>query len=133
LAIGQGAFQRMREASLALYAGTMDFCALHALTGCHWLRMIMPVAPALDPALRYFWQCIAALYPKIGFPDLPKAETLDAWRNAPCPDWEEIAAAAVRSDDEHDLSLVFSAREEGSFYGDRLYQVLAARRMNLIA
>ena len=83
--------------------------------------------------LRYFWQAIAALYPKLGFPDLPSAETLEAWRRQPCPDWPEIAAAAVRSDDEHDLSLVFSAREEHRKFGDRLYQVVAARRIQLIA
>ncbi len=133
LAIRPDTYQRVRKASLALYAGTMDFCALHALTGCHWLRLIAPLTPDPDLALRYFWQSIAALYPKIGFPDLPDAETLEAWRRAPCPDWEEIAAAAVKSDDEHDLSLTFSAREEGRLYGDRLYQVVAARRLNLIA
>ena len=133
LSVGPNTARRMREASLALYAGTMDFCALHALTGCHWLRLLQPVAP--DPAvmLRYFWQAIAALYPKLGFPDLPSAETLEAWRRQPCPDWPEIAAAAVRSDDEHDLSLVFSAREEHRKHGDRLYQVVAARRIQLIA
>jgi hypothetical protein len=133
LSIGPETFQRVRKASLALYAGTMDFCALHALTGCHWLRLIAPVAPDPDLALRYFWQCIAALYPKFGFPDLPDAETLETWRRAPCPDWEQIAAAAVKSDDEHDLSLVFSAREEGALYNDRLYQVVAARRIRLTA
>jgi hypothetical protein len=132
LAIGPETFEQVRAASLALYAGTMDFCALHALTGCHWQRLIRPVNPAPDLALRYFWQAIAALYPKIGFPDLPSAATLDDWRHAPAPDWPEIAAAAARSNDEHDLSLVFSAREECKVYGDRLYQVVAARRMNLI-
>jgi hypothetical protein len=133
LQIGPDTFQRARKASLALYAGTMDFCALHALTGCHWLRLIAPVTPDPDMALRYFWQSIAALYPKIGFPGLPDAQTLDAWRHGPCPDWPEIAAAAVKSDDEHDLSLAFSAREEWRTYGDRLYQVAAARRVKLIA
>ena len=132
LAIGPGAFDKVREASLALFAGTEDFCALHALTGCHWLRLLHPVLPDPDLALRYFWQAIAALYPKIGFPDLPAKDTLDAWRNLACPDWPEIEAAAVRSNDEHDLSLAFSAREEGRFYGDRLYQVVAARRLQLI-
>jgi hypothetical protein len=132
LEIGPDAFQKVRAASLALFAGTMDFCALHALTGCHWLRLLHPVLPEPDLALRYFWQAIAALYPKIGFPDLPSQETLDAWRNCPCPDWAEISAAAVRSNDEHDLSLVFSAREEWKHYGDRLYQVVAARRIGLI-
>jgi hypothetical protein len=133
LAIGPDTPRRAREASLALYAGTMDFCALHAVTGCHWLRMIAPIAPDPGLALRYFWQAIAALYPKIGFPDLPVAEALDAWRRLPCPDWPEIEAAAVRSDDEHDLSLVFSAREEWKAFGDRLYQVVAARRIGMIA
>jgi hypothetical protein len=132
LAIGPDTFARTRAASLALYAGTMDFCALHAVTGCHWLRLIGSVTPDPDLALRYFWQAIAALYPKIGFPDLPTAEMLDAWRQLPCPDWPQIEAAAVRSDDEHDLSLVFSAREEWKMFGDRLYQVVAARRVQLI-
>jgi hypothetical protein len=133
LAIGPDALARARAASLALYAGTMDFCALHAVTGCHWLRLIEPVAPDPGLALRYFWQAIASLYPKIGFPDLPDAATLDGWRRLACPDWREIEAAAVRSDDEHDLSLVFSAREEFGLVGDRLYHVVAARRMRLIA
>jgi hypothetical protein len=132
LAIGPDTFQRTRQASLALYAGTMDFCALHALTGCHWLRLIRPVTPDPDVALRYFWQAIAALYPKIGFPDLPTSAMLEEWRNLACPDWPTIEAAAVRSNDEHDLSLVFSAREEWKTYGDRLYQVVAARRVQLI-
>jgi len=132
LAIGPDTLKRVAAASLALYAGTMDFCALHAVTGTHWLRLLWPVLPDPNLALRHFWQAIAALYPKIGFPDLPSAEMLDQWRHAPAPNWPEIEAAAVRSNDEHDLSLVFSAREEWKVYGDRLYQVVAARRVNLI-
>jgi hypothetical protein len=132
LAIGPGTAARMRDASLALYAGTMDFCALHAVTGCHWLRMLRPATPDPEVALRYFWQAIASLYPKIGFPESPSAEALEGGRRAPCPDWPEIEAAAVGSDDEHDLSLVFSAREEFRTFGDRLYQVVAARRVRLI-
>jgi hypothetical protein len=133
LAVGPETPRRMREASLALYAGTMDFCALHALTGCHWLRLLQPVAPDSGLMLRYFWQAIASLYPKLGFPDLLSAEMLESWRRQPCPDWPEIAAAAVRSDDEHDLSLVFSAREEHRIFGDRLYLGVAARRVEVIA
>jgi hypothetical protein len=132
LAVGPDTLKRVAAASLALYAGTMDFCALHALTGTHWLRLLQPVLPDPDLALRHFWQAIAALYPKIGFPDLPTPDMIETWRRAPAPDWPEIAAAAARSNDEHDLSLVFSAREEWKVYGDRLYQVVAARRVNLI-
>jgi hypothetical protein len=133
LRIGPDSLKRVAAASLALYAGTMDFCALHALTGSHWLRMLWAALPDPELALRYFWQAIAALYPKIGFPDLPSSEQLDAWRHAPVPDWEEIKATAVACDDEHDISLTFSAFEEWKFYGDPLYRHVAARRVRLIA
>ena len=127
--------RRLAETSLALFAAVMDFSSLHALTGSHWIRLIGPHLDEADqPALqRYFWQIIASLVPKIGFPSLPSAEQLDAWRHLPAPGWPEIAEAAVHSEDEHDISLVFSAREEENVYGDRLYRVVAARRMGLIS
>ena len=123
---------RVAATSLALFAGTMDFAALHALTGAHWMRLLLP--HCADPAglIRAFWQVIAALVPKIGCSALPDAVTLARWRQAPCPDWSAIVAATIVSDDEHDISLVFSAREEERHSGDRLYRVVAARRMGLI-
>ena len=48
------------------------------------------------------------------------------------PDWHEIFSEAVRRDDEHDLSLSFSAAEEFKRYGDPLYKYAAAKRLNLI-
>ncbi len=133
LAIGPETHDRVAAASLVLYAATMDFCALHALTGAHWLRLLRPVLPDRDLALRYFWQAIAALYPKIGFPGLPSAETVEEWRRLPVPSWPDIMAAAVKCDDEHDISLTFSAHEEWKLYGDPLYQLVAARRVRLVA
>jgi hypothetical protein len=50
----------------------------------------------------------------------------------PLPDWPEIYREAVTRDDEHDLSLTFSAGEEFKHYGDRLYQYAAAKRLNLV-
>jgi hypothetical protein len=134
LAIGPDTGRRIAATSLALFAATMDFSSLHALTGSHWIRLIAPHLDEADraPLQRHFWQIIASLVPKIGFPNLPSAEQLDAWRHLPAPGWPEIAAAAVQSDDEHDISLVFSAREEEQVYGDRLYRVVAARRMGLM-
>ncbi len=131
LQIGPRTTARAAATALALFAGTMDFAALHAVTGCHWVRLVATVCP--DPLLlRHFWQAVAALVPAIGFPELPGPETLRQWREQPCPEWPAIAAKAVRSDDEHDISLVFSAFEEEKVYGDRLYRVVAARRVGLI-
>lgn len=132
LAIGPETHDRAARLSLALYAGTLDFCALHALTGMHWLRLIAPRTPDRAAPLRYFWQAIASLVPKMGFPALPSADELETWRRMPLPGWPEIFSEAVARDDEHDLSLTFSAGEEFKHYGDRLYQYAAARRLNLV-
>jgi hypothetical protein len=132
LAIGPETHDRIARCSLSLYAGTLDFCALHAITGTHWLRLMAPRAPDPAPPLRYFWQAIASLVPKIGFPSLPSADELEAWRRMRLPDWPEIYCEAVARDDEHDLSLTFSAGEEFKHYGDRLYQYAAAKRLSLV-
>jgi hypothetical protein len=132
LAIGPGTHDRIARCSLALYAATLDFCALHAVTGTHWLRLIAPRTPDMATPLRYFWQAIASLVPKIGFPVLPSADALEASRRMSLPNWPEIYREAVTRDDEHDLSLTFSAGEEFKHYGDRLYQYVAAKRLNLV-
>jgi len=132
LAIGPDTHDRVARCSLALYAGTLDFCALHAVTGTHWLRLIAPRTPDRATPLRYFWQAIAALVPKMGFPSLPGVDQLEAWRRMPLPDWSQIFREAIARDDEHDLSLSFSAGEEFKRYGDPLYKYAAAKRLNLI-
>ena len=48
------------------------------------------------------------------------------------PDWPEIHREAITRDDEHDLSLSFSAGEEFKRYGDPLYKYAAAKRLNLV-
>jgi hypothetical protein len=132
LAIGPDTHDRVARCSLALYASTLDFCALHAVTGAHWLRLMAPRTPDRATPLRYFWQAIAALVPKIGFPALPSADQLEQWRRMPLPDWPQIFRLAITRDDEHDLSLSFSAGEEFKRYGDPLYKYAAAKRLNLV-
>jgi len=133
LAIGPDTHDRVARVSLSLYAATGDFCALHAVTGTHWLRMMAPRTPDRATPLRYFWQAITSLVPKIGFPELPRADELDEWRNMRLPDWSEIFREAVGRDDEHDLSLPFSAGEEFKRYGDPLYRYAAAKRLGFVA
>jgi hypothetical protein len=132
LAVGPETHDRVARCSLALYAATLDFCALHAVTGTHWLRLMAPRTPDTATPLRYFWQAIAAVAPKIGSPVLPSPDELEAWRRMPLPDWPDIYREAVTRDDEHDLSLTFSAGEEFKHYGDPLYRYAAAKRLNLV-
>ena len=132
LHVGPETLSRMAASALELYAGTLDFAALHALTGTHWVRVVHAVCP--EPLLlRHFWQAVAALAPTIGFPDAATERDMRIWRERPAPPWPAILAAAVASDDEHDISLVFSALEDSKVYGDRLYRVVAARRLGMIA
>ncbi|MBB3657639.1 hypothetical protein FHX15_002881 [Rhizobium sp. BK650] len=132
LAAGPDFLDRIRPASLALYAGTMSFEALHAVTGCHWLRLVSPHIGEPQALALHFWEVVMALYTKIGMPLAPAAEELEEWRHLSLPSDTDIAAAAVASDDEHDHSLVFSAFEEYRYTGDRLYKLVAARRVGLI-
>ncbi|MDR3475488.1 MAG: questin oxidase family protein [Devosia sp.] len=124
--------QKMAAAALAVFAGSMGFCALHGVTGMHWMRIVMPYCPTPDVMLRYFWLGIAGALGEMGFPRIPSAEELDEWRQIKTPDWPEIKRAAIASNDEHDLSLVFSASEEEKVYPDPLYRLVAARRVNLL-
>ena len=133
LAFGVATPRRMAATALALYAATMDFAALHALTGLHWVRLVAKNLDAPEPLYRAFWQAIAALVPKIGFPEFASEVELAEMRSAAAPPWPEICAAAVASSDEHDISLVYSALAEEEAWGDPLYRVVAARRLGLIA
>ena len=121
----------MAATALAIFAATMDFSALHAVTGLHWVRLVAPNLAEAEPLYRAFWQAIAALVPKIGFPALPSADALAAMRAVRAPSWPEICAEAVASNDEHDISLTFSAWQEEAVWGDPLYRVVAARRLGL--
>jgi hypothetical protein len=124
---------RLRQVSLILLASTMTFEALHAVTGCHWLRLLPAQCLAAFDIYSAFWTAIVSVYPKIGMPMPLEKDAIDAMRHAPSlPDWSEIASAAIGSDDEHDISLTFSAREEWALTRDRLYQVVAAKRLGLM-
>lgn len=123
---------QVRSASLVLYAATMSFEALHAVTGAHWLRLVGPHLDNPGELVARWWEVVLSLYTKLDMPALPDAETVDGWRALAVPPDAEIAAAAIASNDEHDHSLVFSAFEEFKLTGDPLYRVVAARRVGLI-
>ena len=50
-----------------------------------------------------------------------------------CPTGRRSRRPPSKCDDEHDISLAFSAFEEWKFYGDPLYRFVAARRVRLMA
>ncbi|WP_246734184.1 questin oxidase family protein, partial [Oharaeibacter diazotrophicus] len=132
LAVDAGTLDRVTAVSAALYAETMTFEALHAVTGSHWVRVVAPHFADPLALTKYFWRAILSVYPKIGMPLPASAERMAELRATTPPPDAEIAAAAVASDDEHDHSLVFSALQEFRRTADPLYRVLAARRVGLL-
>jgi hypothetical protein len=132
LEVDDTVLERCAAASVVLFAATQDFCALHALTGMHWIRVLQPYHAATNEMVRAFWAGAVGLMNEMGFPELPPPEALERWRALPCPDWPEIFAAACQSFDEHDLSVTFSCSQEEQIYGDPLYRRAAARRLGLI-
>ena len=103
LRIGGDALRTLAQLATKLYAQSGNFTVLHLVTGCHALRVLLAVpgrAAAAAPARQSV------------------------------PDWPEIVARAVASDDEHVVKLVYSCREEHRFYGWEGCRFAAARAVS---
>lgn len=128
LAPGSDTLAQLAAVALRLYTSTGgDFTALHTLTGAHAFRVLQPYLRASSPGVRYLWQAFVATYVALGTPELRDPEAITS-----LPDWPELAAAAARSNDAHDIKLVDSAREEAAFYREPSYRYAAALRLRLI-
>jgi hypothetical protein len=106
------------------FAATRGFAALHAMTAVHAFRLVKSHLD-LPQALPALWWALCAAYaaaalPEIGEPGTPAV-----------PRWEAVLAAAVASDDEHDIKAAYTAWSEERAYGGELYRVAAARYLRL--
>lgn len=110
LAVDERTPRRLSAAAVALYAATDDFVALHGVTASHALSRLAPYAEDRDALSRWWFQALAAAYVTIGSPSLERSgEAVAPW--GATPQWDLAADAAVGSDDEHVIKLVYSARE----------------------
>ena len=106
------------------FATTRGFTALHAMTGTHAFRIVqshLDVATAL-PAL---WRALCAAYVAAGFPEIGEPGVPGL------PAWDTLLAAAIASDDEHDIKAAYTAWSEERAYGGELYRLAAARYLRL--
>ncbi len=117
----------LAEMSVALLAATGDFTALHAVTATHAFRVLKPWMTAPDCALASLWRALAAAYVTIGAPQLPHETTLASLRADSPGDWRPLHAAAIASQDDHKIKLLYSTRKEAEIYGDApLYRAALA-------
>jgi hypothetical protein len=130
LQVRDDSLARIAAAARALHACTGDFTALHAVTGTHAVRVVLPYLDVAQQALalRYHFQAIAAAYLTIGTPPLDGQVDV-----AQAPAWSDLVATALTSDDEHVVKLTYSAREEARAHGDdATYRWCAAREAGLV-
>ncbi len=128
LAVGPDTPARLTAAALALYARTDDFTALHGVTGSHAISLVAPFIEDRSALSSWWFQALAAAYLTIGAPALDDpAAPVARWLEHPA-DWATVTSAATRSDDEHVVKLVYSARELTALAPPPLLAAVAARQ-----
>jgi hypothetical protein len=107
-----------------LYAASGNFTVLHLATSAHAMRVLLPWLDPADrlPALRHYWLAYAAGHAASGL-----TEPAARGQGAGGPDWPEIVARAVASDDDHAIKLVDTCREQEQAYGGAVWRQAAAR------
>ena len=119
---GRVTLEELARIAVQVYLATGDFTALHMVTGCHAARVLAPYLA--DDALDHLATALLAAYITIGRPQF-------AERHIDAPDWDAIAKIAIASNDDHDLKMVYSCREEDAVYGWGLHRMAAALRLGL--
>ncbi len=122
---------RLAAVTSRAFAATGDFTLLHAMTATHALRVVLPFADDADSLLQPLWRAYVAAYASAGAPTPPDraAFAADVVR---APEWAQILAAAIASDDEHDVKAAFTAWSQDGVYDDPVYRVAAARYLRLL-
>ena len=124
---------RLRQAAAHLFFAADDFNSLHAVTGLHAASLLADLTIDRRAYAREVWRALLALYLSLDRPALPDAETLAEATARDLPGWDTILPAAVASDDEHVIKLVYACLAETRAGGGKLYRYLAARKAGLLA
>ncbi len=121
---GSLALDTLAAFALAAYRRTGNFTLLHGVTGCHALRILLPLIDNQERALRYYWQALLVAWLSTGALDIT---TVTATDNAAPGNWQELLRAACRASDEHVIKMVYTCWAENRHYGQEEY--LAAARI----
>jgi len=108
-------YNKISQLVIQIFASSSDdFFLLHAVTGTHSFRYLLPYLGDESTQLqcvRYLWKALLAIYIVQGRIEVKTLKELNEdW------DWEEIIALAIRSDDEHVLKFVYTCHDEYCHY-----------------
>lgn len=120
LAVHDGTLRELASQALSIYRRTKNFTVLHLITSAHALRLLMPWLDEPLVAVRHYARAYAAGVAASGVNvDAP----IMAVNVLP---WPEALRAAIASDDEHVIKLVYACHEEWKVAGDFDYQRAAS-------
>jgi hypothetical protein len=119
----------LARALIGCYAASGNFTVLHAVTGCHAFRTLMPFLAGEKTALEHFWRALAAAYIGAGSPTVEGGHL----GGDTGLDWDAIRGLAVACEDEHDVKLVFTCWREWQHRGGDVYRRVASSRVTLAA
>ncbi len=110
------ALRLLSRESLHVFASTHDFFALHLVTGSHAFRVLYPFAGEQRDAILTLG--LLAGYAAAGAP--PYTPPARAFATNPPADW-----LALAGDDEHAITLAYSARSQGRCFHDPTFEAAA--------
>jgi len=119
-------YHKISQLLIQIYASSSDdFFLLHAVTGTHSFRYLLPYLGDENTQLqciRYLWKALLAIYIIQGRIEVTSfKELIEDW------DWKEIIALTIKSDDEHVLKFVYTCYDEYSYHKNPLYKIMALR------
>ncbi len=114
--------RRVSRLALNVFDTTHDFFALHLVTGAHAFRLLYPFAG--PQRAQFFSLGILAGYAAIGAPPL-RVDDSDATPPEPGKQHPDALLNAIPGDDDHDIKLAFSCREQAEAFGDPGYTRVA--------
>ena len=120
LRVGPDTLGALALQAAALYAASGNFTAMHLVTSAHAMRLLLPYVGQPLLAVGHYWCAFAA-----GF----VASGALAAGTAPLLPWQQLVAAAVQSDDEHLVKVVYSCREQERECGGAVWRLAASRAL----
>lgn len=116
--------ERLGRDAARLYAHSPNFTVLHLVTSAHALRVLWPHITDHSAALAHYTRAYLAGAMTTDL-TLKNVHTLQP--SVPLVPWSECVAAALASDDDHLIKLVYSCHEEHAAYGGAEWHQAASR------
>lgn len=143
--------KEITQFTLALYNASQDFTALHGVTSCHALRIIMVFLQSnvhmnhtayqnqlnqiQTVLLRYYVLSLAAAYISIGTPRFDMDSVLSTeYPSSPKPltlDWKKIIEQAFNEGDDHDIKFLFTCIDQYEYTHIHAFYTSAKKHFNL--